>query len=125
LRYLCSLNCSGTDYDIDYMNGTVTLKGEAIALMSGDSKVNIDYQQKPLVGGGKRSLLGVGATLNLSPNSRVSGTYLYSAMGAPKYAPRLGEEPSRTMVADGSGYLWVGTDWILYGLRTDIAAAGG
>ena len=98
----------GTDYDVDYMNGTVTLKGE----VSPDAKINIDFQQKPLVGGGKRSLLGVGATLNLSPNSRISGTYLYSSMGAPKYSPRLGEEPSRTMVADVNGSFVMYPTWM-------------
>jgi hypothetical protein len=93
----------GTDYDIDYMNGTVTLKGSGVAQMNPDSRVNIDFQQKPLVGGGKKSLLGVGANLNLSPNFRISGTFLYSSMGAPKYTPRLGEEPSRVMATDVNG----------------------
>jgi len=87
------------DYTIDYTSGTVILK----ANMLPDSKVNIDYQHKPLVGGGKNSLLGFNAHLNLSQNSRISGTFLYSAMGSPKYLPRLGEEPSRMMAADLNG----------------------
>jgi hypothetical protein len=102
----------GTDYDIDYMNGTVTFKGGGIAQMNPDSKVNIDFQQKPFVGGGKKSLLGIGANLNLSPNSRISGTFLYSSMGAPKYSPRLGEEPSRTMVADVNGTFVLYPAWM-------------
>ena len=89
----------GSDYDIDYAEGTVSLKANILP----DSKVNIDYQHKPLVGGGKNSLLGLGANLNLSPNSRINGTFLYSSMGAPKYAPRLGEEPARMMGADLNG----------------------
>lgn len=93
----------GKDYDIDYTSGTVSLKGDVINEMTPDSRVLIDYQHKPLIGGGKNSLLGVGANLNLSQNSRLSGTFLYSSMGAPKYAPRLGEEPSRTMAADVNG----------------------
>jgi hypothetical protein len=89
----------GSEYDINYAEGTVTLKTTILP----DSKVNIDYQHKPLIGGGKNSLLGVGASLNLSPSSRINGTFLYSSMGAPKYTPRLGEEPGRTMGADING----------------------
>ncbi len=87
------------DYTIDYTSGTVVLKTNILP----DSKVNIDYQHKPLVGGGKNSLLGFSANLNLSQNSRVNGTFLYSSMGSPKYLPRLGEEPSRMMAADLNG----------------------
>ncbi len=87
------------DYTIDYTSGTVILKTNILP----DSKVNIDYQHKPLVGGGKNSLLGFSANLNLSQNSRVNGTFLYSSMGSPKYLPRLGEEPSRMMAADLNG----------------------
>lgn len=94
---------AGTDYDVDYASGTVTLKGDVLSSMTPDSKVFIDYQHKPLAGGGKNSLLGVGANLNLSPSSRISGTFLYNSEGAPKYAPRLGEEPSRMMAADLNG----------------------
>ncbi len=88
------------DYTIDYASGVVTLK---TASVYPDSKINIDYQHKPLVGGGKNSLLGFNANLTLSENSRINGTFLYSAMGAPKYLPRLGEEPSRMMAADING----------------------
>jgi hypothetical protein len=89
-----------TDYTIDYTSGTVTLKTASVLP---DSKIDIDYQHKPLVGGGKNSLLGFNANLTLSENSRINGTFLYSAMGAPKYMPRLGEEPSRMMAADLNG----------------------
>ncbi|MCX5754123.1 MAG: cell surface protein SprA [Candidatus Krumholzibacteria bacterium] len=87
------------DYTIDYASGTVILKTNILP----DSKVDIDYQHKPLVGGGKNSLLGFSANLNLSQNSRVNGTFLYSSMGSPKYLPRLGEEPGRMMAADLNG----------------------
>lgn len=98
----------GTDYDIDYASGTVTLKTSILP----DSKVNIDYQHKPLVGGGKNTLLGLGANLNLSPDSRINGTFLYSSVGAPKYAPRLGEEPGRMMAADLNGSLIFYPKWM-------------
>ena len=80
--------------------------------MGPDAKVDISYQHKPLLGGGKNSLLGVGANLNLSPNSRISGTFLYNSMGAPKYTPRLGEEPTRTMAADVNGSFVFNPRWM-------------
>ncbi|UCF04808.1 MAG: cell surface protein SprA [bacterium] len=102
----------GTDYDIDYLSGTVTLKGDKLLEMTPDSRVSIDYQHKPLVGGGKSALLGIGAVLNLSKNSRINGTFLYNSEGAPKYNPRLGEEPSRTMAFDINGNLQFNPRWM-------------
>ncbi len=98
----------GTDYDIDYLSGEVTIKAD----IPPDSRISVDYQYKPLFGGGKNSLLGVGANLNFSQNSRLSGTFLYSSMGAPKYAPRVGEEPSRTMVGDLNGSFLFTPGWM-------------
>lgn len=102
----------GVDYDIDYLSGTVTLKGEVLTSMTPDSRVNIDYQHKPLVGGGKSSLLGVGANLNLSENTRMNATFLYNSVGSPRYTPRLGEEPTRTMAADVNGSFQFQPSWM-------------
>jgi hypothetical protein len=102
----------GTDYTIDYLNGIVTLMGDILAEMTPDSRVSIDYQHKPLIGGGKNSLLGVGANLNLSTNSRINATFIYNSVGAPKYTPRLGEEPVRTMAADVNGSFRFNPEWM-------------
>ena len=102
----------GTDYTIDYISGTVTLMGDILTEMTPDSRVSIDYQHKPLVGGGKNSLLGVGANLNLSTNSRLNATFIYNSVGAPKYTPRLGEEPVRTMAADVNGSFRFTPGWM-------------
>ncbi|MCK4236914.1 MAG: cell surface protein SprA, partial [Candidatus Krumholzibacteria bacterium] len=102
----------GVDYTIDYMSGTVNLKGDKIYEMTPDSKVSIDYQHKPFVGGGRSSLLGVGANFHLSQNSRINATFLYNSEGAPKYNPRLGEEPSRTMAADLNGTFQFNPRWM-------------
>jgi len=102
----------GTDYTIDYVNGSVTLMGDILSEMTPDSRVSIDYQHKPLIGGGKNSLLGVGANLNLSTNSRINATFVYNSVGAPKYTPRLGEEPVRTMAADVNGSFQFNPNWM-------------
>lgn len=98
----------GVDYDIDYISGEVTIKADTPP----DSRINIDYQYKPLIGGGTNSLLGVGGNLNFSQNARLSGVFLYSSMGASKYAPRVGEEPSRTMAADVNGSFLLSPKWM-------------
>jgi hypothetical protein len=102
----------GTDYTIDYVSGSVTLMGDILTEMTPDSRVSIDYQHKPLIGGGKNSLLGVGANLNLSTHSRINATFLYNAVGAPRYTPRLGEEPVRTMAADLNGNFQFNPGWM-------------
>ncbi len=104
----------GADYDIDYMSGTVTLKGEVLAELQArpDARVSIDYQHVPIIGGGKSSLLGVGANIDLSKHSRLNLTYLYNSTGSPKYSPRLGEEPGRNMAADINGNFTFNPRWM-------------
>lgn len=101
----------GVDYEIDYALGTVRLKGDA-ALLSPDARVNISYQHKPLIGGGKSALLGVGGELNLSRNLRLNGTFLYNSVGASRYNPRLGEEPAKTMAFDINGSFSFNPRWM-------------
>jgi hypothetical protein len=101
----------GSDYDIDYMGGVVTLKGD-YGNLPPDAQVRIDYQHTPLFGGGKSSLLGVGGNLRLSENSRLNATFLYNSVGTPKYTPRLGEEPTRTMAADLNGSFQFEPEWM-------------
>jgi hypothetical protein len=102
----------GVDYEIDYSMGTVKLKGDIVAEMPPDARVQITYQHKPIIGGGKSSLLGVGANLNLSRNSRINGTFLYNSVGASRYSPRLGEEPAKTMAFDVNGNFQFNPRWM-------------
>lgn len=104
----------GIDYDIDYSFGQITLKGDIVNEMTPDSKVTVNYQYTPLVGGGKTSLLGVGGELNLSRNSRINGTFLYNSVGTPRYKPRLGEEPTRNMAADINGNFIFSPYWMTW-----------
>jgi hypothetical protein len=101
----------GSDYDIDYIGGVVTLKGD-YGNLPPDAKVTIDYQHKPMFGGGKSSLLGIGGNLYLSEDSRLNATFLYNSVGAPKYRPRLGEEPTRNMAADINGSFQFRPGWM-------------
>ncbi|MBN2070651.1 MAG: hypothetical protein JW814_04255 [Candidatus Krumholzibacteriota bacterium] len=102
----------GSDYDIDYIGGTVSLKGDRLLTMSPDAKVSIDYQHKSLIGGGKRSLLGFSSNMNLSTNSRLNASFLYNSIGSPKYNPRLGDEPTMNMAGDVNGSFQLSPDWM-------------
>ncbi|MBN2184326.1 MAG: hypothetical protein JW746_03260 [Candidatus Krumholzibacteriota bacterium] len=103
---------SGTDYDINYSSGTVSLKGDRLLTMSPDSKVSIDYQHKSLMGGGKRSLLGIASNMNLSTNSRLNASFLYNSVGSPRYNPRLGDEPTMNMAGDINGSIQLDPHWM-------------
>ena len=74
--------------------------------------MTIDYQHTPLFGGGKSSLLGIGGNLYLSENARINATFLYNSVGAPKYRPRLGDEPARNMAADINGSFQFRPGWM-------------
>ncbi len=104
----------GTDYTIDYMSGTLTLKGDILNELQADpsAKVNVDYQTEPLVGGGTTSLVGVAANYDISQNARLNGMFLYNSIGASRYIPRLGDEPSRNMAADLNGSFVFNPSWM-------------
>ena len=58
----------GTDYTIDYSSGSVTLKTSILP----DSKVTSTTSTSRSSAAAKNTLLGLGANLNLSPDSRAS-----------------------------------------------------
>ncbi|MBU1072257.1 hypothetical protein KKG45_03325, partial [bacterium] len=93
----------GTDYDIEYTFGEVTLKGDAAANISPDSQIGVNYQYAPFLGGGNSSLLGFNLSYALGQNSRMSTTWLYESNQVVGHKAKLGEEPSRTLVGNVNG----------------------
>jgi hypothetical protein len=93
----------GTDYEIDYTTGEVTLKDPALARMTPDSKVNIDYEFKPLGGTGSNTLAGLSTISKFSENVRLGTTFLYESRATSSDKARLGEEPTRTFVGGLTG----------------------
>ena len=93
----------GTDYDIDYITGEVTLKEPALAKLTPNASVNIDYQFKGLGGGGSSTLAGISTVSKLGENLRIGTTALYETRATSDDRPRLGEEPSRAVVAGITG----------------------
>ena len=83
------------DYRIDYDLGRVTM----IRALRPEDQLNIDYSYAPLFQQAGKTLIGnafrwEGRDLNLG------GAALYESKGAQDLRPRLGEEPSRSVIAD-------------------------
>ena len=93
----------GTDYTIDYETGVVELRESASSQLRPDSKVNIDYEFKPLGGIGSSTLAGVSTISKLGENARLGTTFLYESRAVSADRPRLGEEPTRGIVGGVTG----------------------
>ncbi|HEX5133096.1 MAG TPA: cell surface protein SprA [Candidatus Krumholzibacteria bacterium] len=91
------------DYTIDYETGEVTLKENALSRLTPDSRVNIDYEYKPLGGIGSSTLAGFSTQSKLGENARLGTTFLYESKSVSADKPRLGEEPTRAIVAGITG----------------------
>ena len=89
----------GVDYEIDYLFGEITLKGEA-ANLTPDSQVSVTYQYAPFFGGGNTSLLGLNLGYDLGRESKVATTVLYQSESIVGERAKLGEEPSKTLVGN-------------------------
>ncbi len=89
----------GTDYDIDYETGEVTLKDSAASRVTPSSKITIDYDFKPLGGVGSSTLAGLSTASRFGENMRVNTTFLYESRATSGDRARLGEEPTRAFVA--------------------------
>ncbi|MBD3221333.1 hypothetical protein GF314_08815 [bacterium] len=90
----------GVDYDIDYLFGEISIKGERAAELTADSNIQVTYQYAPFFGGGQSSLLGFNVAYDLGPESKLSTTWLYESNKIVGDKAKLGEEPSKTLVGN-------------------------
>jgi len=88
----------GVDYTIYYPAGQLTLLTEEAK--NEDAKVTVEFDYKPFGIGGEKTLLGTRAVYNWGQNLKIGTTWMYQSKGTPDDQPRLGEEPSRTVVGD-------------------------
>ncbi|MFH2053934.1 MAG: cell surface protein SprA [bacterium] len=89
----------GTDYEIDYTFGEITLMGDN-ANLTPDSQISVNYQYAPFIGGGKTSLMGLNLGYDLGRESKLSTTWLYQAEAIVGEKAKLGEEPSKNLVGN-------------------------
>ena len=88
------------DYTIDYDLGRVTLKRQ----LGPTDQLSIDYSYAPLFAQASKTL--VGSAFRFEGRDRsLGGAFLYESKGAQDLRPRLGEEPSRTLITD------LNTEW--------------
>ena len=83
------------DYTVDYDLGRITLKRQ----LGPSDQLSVDYSYAPLFAQASKTL--VGSAFRLEGRDRsVGGAFLYESKGAQDLRPRLGEEPSRTLITD-------------------------
>lgn len=107
------------DYTIDYDLGRLTLKRQ----LGPADNLNVDYSYAPLFQQAGRTLIG-SAFHYEGLDRRYGGAFMYESKGAQDLRPRLGEEPSRSVIGDLNTDLTFRPDWItrlvdkLPGVRT-------
>jgi hypothetical protein len=93
----------GRDYRIDYDTGAVDLISDVARESAAD--ITIDYSFKPLFALGQRTLLGFSTSYRPVDDHGFATTWIYESKGATERRPKLGEEPSLTVIGDVSGSL--------------------
>lgn len=83
------------DYTVDYDLGRVTLKRQ----LGPSDNLAIDYAYAPLFQQAGKTLLGSAFRFEGRDKS-FGGAFMYESKGAQDLRPRLGEEPSRTLIGD-------------------------
>ncbi len=87
------------DYEIDYTFGEIQLKGDA-ANLTADSKISVDYQYAPFMGGGNTSLMGLSLGYDLGRESKLGTSWLFQSESIVGEKAKLGEEPSKNLVGN-------------------------
>ncbi|HEY2955013.1 MAG TPA: cell surface protein SprA [Candidatus Eisenbacteria bacterium] len=107
------------DYTIDYDLGRVVLRKQ----LGPADQLNVDYSYAPLFQQAGRTLLGNAFRLEGRDKS-FGGAFMYESKGAQDLRPRLGEEPSRSLIGDLNTAWTFRPDWVtrlvdrLPGVRT-------
>jgi hypothetical protein len=83
------------DYTIDYDLGRLTLK----RVLGPSDQLGVNYSYAPLFAQAGRTLIGSAFKLD-GRDRTLGGAFMYESKGAQDLRPRLGEEPSRTVIGD-------------------------
>ena len=107
------------DYSIDYDIGRVTLKRQ----LGPADQLNVNYSYAPLFAQAGRTLIGSDFRIE-GRDKRFGAALMYESTGAQDIRPRLGEEPSRSIIGDLNTEFTLHPDWITHlvdrlpGIRT-------
>ena len=91
----------GVDYTIDYMSGTVTLKGDAA--LDPNANVNVKFEYEPLFALDKKNMFGLRADYEFNKNASIGTTIMYEAGSVKDERPKVGNEPKKILVGDIDG----------------------
>jgi hypothetical protein len=94
-----------SQYQVDYETGTVTFS-EAYKekIKQPGAQLNITYQYLPWASFGTKTLVGLRGIYKFNEQAQLGGTWLYRSEQSLETKPRLGEEPTRMIVAGLDGF---------------------
>ena len=94
------------DYTIIYEIGLLTLMGEAAEDAQNPSNtLRVTFEYLPLFAAQKKTLIGTRAVYSIGSDSWLGATVMFESASTPGDRPRVGEESTRTMVADIDAHL--------------------
>lgn len=94
------------DYSIIYEIGLLTLMGEAAeAAQNPSNTLRVTFEYLPLFAAQKKTLVGTRAVYGIGSSSWVGATAMFESASIPGDRPRVGEENTRTFVADIDAHL--------------------
>jgi len=88
----------GTDYNIQYDFGQVTLLSDEATDPNAD--LDIEFEYAPFLAVQKKTLLGLRTEYEWSPDLKFGSTILYKSDKAQDRKPRVGQETSKSVVLD-------------------------
>ena len=89
------------DYTIIYEIGLLSLMGEwAEKAQDPGNTLRVSYEYLPFLAAQQKTLFGTRAVYNLGQGTWIGATAMFENTSTPDDRPRVGEESSRTMVAD-------------------------
>jgi hypothetical protein len=89
----------GVDYSISYELGQINFLSDEV--LDPNANVTVDYEYEPFFSVDRKTLFGLRGEYSSSPNFRWGATALFKSETQPdNRKPRLGEEPSRTLIWD-------------------------
>lgn len=106
-----------TDYKVDYSFGQITILKQQV-LDDPNGNLNVEFEYAPFLSLQKKSLLGMRAEYEWSPDLRFGSTILYKSDKAQQRKPRVGQETAQMTVFDFDGRFRINT-----GFMTAIADA--
>lgn len=118
------------DYTIIYEVGLLSLMGEAAEdAQNPANSLRITYDYLPFFASQRKTLVGTRAEYRLGNDSWVGATAMFESASVPGDRPRVGEESTRTMVADIDAHLEVKPEFLtdlvnlIPGVRTEAESS--